>query len=105
MRACTPILSFRYTEPAFFLKKIKEHDLAHKLFSKVYGADMIGLKFLSDGRVFGSEPLECRLNVAKQCSVLFEEFLGDGLDAEGVFELCKGREIVRILKQGEKTRL
>ena len=86
MRASAPVLSFRHAEPAFLLQEVEEHDLAHELLGEVHGADVLGLEFVADGRVFGGELLERRRNVAEQLGVLVEEFLGDGLDAEGFFE-------------------
>src|SRR5215813_11238266 len=98
MRACAPILSLRYPEPALLLKEIEENDLAHELFGKVHATDTFRLEFFSDGPVFGGELLELSFDITKQRSVLLEELPCDGFDTEGVFELCERREFFGVLK-------
>ena len=86
MRAVAPVLSLRDAEPAFLLEEVEEHDLAHELLGEVHGVDVLGLELVADGLVFGDQFLERRFDVAEQLGVFVEEFLGDGLDAEGVFD-------------------
>ena len=54
---------------------------------------------------FAAQLFQSRMNVAEQLGVLVEEFLGDGLDAEGFFDLRQRRVCAVIAKQVEETGL
>ena len=105
MRASAPVLSFGHAEPALLLQEVEEHNLAHELLGEVHGADVLLLELVADGLVFGREFLQRRFNLAEQLGVLVEELLGDGFDAEGVFELRQRRVVLGVLKQVEKAGL
>jgi hypothetical protein len=55
--------------------------------------------------VVGGQLLEGGVHITKQASVLIEEFLCDGLDAEGVFELRQRGEILGVLEQIQEPSL
>jgi hypothetical protein len=57
MRASAPILPFGHTEPALLLQEVEEHNLAHKLFGEVHGADVLFFELVSDAFVLGHELL------------------------------------------------
>ena len=88
VRAGAPVLSLRHAEPAFLLEEVEEDDLAHELLGKVHGVDVLGLELVADGLVLLDEFFQRLVNVPEQLGILLEEFLGDGLDAEGFFDVA-----------------
>ena len=105
MRAIAPIAALGHAEPAFLLQEVEEDDLPHEFLGKVGGADIFGGEFRADGFVLLREVVEFVFEVVEERIVLPEELLGDGFDAEGVFDLRQRGTILGFLEQVEKARL
>jgi hypothetical protein len=105
VRAVAPVTAFGHAQPTFLLQKVQEDNLSHEFLGEVGGADFLGGEFSTDGLVLFGEVVEFVFEVEEQRLVLFEEFLGDGLHAEGVLDLRQRWMILCVLEQIEKTTL
>lgn len=103
--ASAPILAFLDAEPALLLEKVEEHNLAHELLREVHGLDLLLLELVAYGFVFRCQLFQRGVNVLKELPILSEEFLRDGLNAEGIFDTRERRVMFRVLEQIEKAGL
>src|SRR5205814_389357 len=99
------LLPFSNAEPAFLLKKIKEHDLSHQFLRKIHGTDGFAAELIADTFVLREQTVETFMNRFKQFSILGKKFLSDGLNAKSILDVSKCWVGNGILEQSKKPRL
>src|SRR5205823_2972170 len=99
VRSSSPILALLDPKPSFLLDEIQENNLPHELLGKVSSSNVPFVELFRDCRIFPGKLVQGFLNFCEQVRILPKEFLRNGLDAEGLFDLRERRDLVGILKQ------